>query len=66
QAFTKFRQWITAQQGDLQSVEDPGRLPAARFQREISAPRTGFIAGINAREVGLTAMLLGGGRAKKG
>ena len=65
-AFAKFREWIAAQQGDLQSVDDPGRLPAARFQREIPAPRTGYIAGINAREVGLTSMLLGGGRAKKG
>jgi pyrimidine-nucleoside phosphorylase len=66
QAFSKFREWIAGQQGDLLSVDDPGRLPAARFQREIPAPRTGFIAGINAREVGLTSMLLGGGRAKKG
>ena len=65
-AFAKFREWIAAQQGDLQSVDDPRRLPAARFQREIPAPRTGYIAGINAREVGLTSMLLGGGRAKKG
>jgi pyrimidine-nucleoside phosphorylase len=66
QALTKFREWIAAQQGDLQSVDDPGLLPAARFQRTMPAPRTGYIAGVNAREVGLTSMLLGGGRAKKG
>ena len=66
QAFAKFREWIAAQQGDLQIVDDPGLLPMARFQRVIPAPRTGYVAGINAREVGLTSMLLGGGRAKKG
>jgi pyrimidine-nucleoside phosphorylase len=66
QAFLKFREWIAAQQGDLQSVDDPALLPAARFQRVIPAPRSGYIAGVNAREVGLTSMLLGGGRAKKG
>ena len=66
QAFAKFREWIAAQHGDLRSVDDPGLLPAARFQRAIPAPRSGYIAGVNAREVGLTSMLLGGGRARKG
>ena len=65
QALAKFREWVTAQHGDLQSVDDPELLPKARFQRAIPAPRTGYIAGVNAREVGLTSMLLGGGRAKK-
>ncbi len=66
QALDKFREWIAAQQGALAPVDDPELLPAARFQRVIPAPRTGFVASINAREVGLTSMLLGGGRAKKG
>ena len=66
QALAKFREWIAAQHGDLRSVDDPGLLPAARFQRVIPAPRSGYIVGVNAREVGLTSMLLGGGRAKKG
>jgi pyrimidine-nucleoside phosphorylase len=66
QALAKFRQWIAAQHGDLRSVDDPGLLPAARFQRVIPAPRSGYVVGVNAREVGLTSMLLGGGRAKKG
>jgi pyrimidine-nucleoside phosphorylase len=66
QALAKFRQWIAAQNGDLRSVDDPGLLPAARFQRVIPAPRSGYVVGVNAREVGLTSMLLGGGRAKKG
>jgi pyrimidine-nucleoside phosphorylase len=66
QALAKFREWIAAQHGDLRSVDDPGLLPTARFQRVIPAPRSGYIVGVNAREVGLTSMLLGGGRAKKG
>jgi pyrimidine-nucleoside phosphorylase len=66
QALAKFREWIAAQHGDVRSVDDPELLPAARFQRTIPAPRSGFVAGLNAREVGLTSMLLGGGRAKKG
>jgi pyrimidine-nucleoside phosphorylase len=66
QALSKFRDWIAAQGGDLDYVDDPTLLPTARFIRELPAPRPGFVAGLNAREVGLTSMLLGGGRAKKG
>ncbi|MGC9335693.1 MAG: thymidine phosphorylase, partial [Anaerolineae bacterium] len=65
-AWEKFRAWIEAQGGDLTAVDEPELLPAARFARELPAPRTGYVAGINAREIGLTSMLLGGGRAKKG
>jgi pyrimidine-nucleoside phosphorylase len=66
QAMSKFREWIAAQGGDLDCVDHPDRLPAARSVEEVSAPQSGFVAEIDAREVGLTSMLLGGGRAKKG
>jgi len=65
-AWDKFREWIEAQGGDVGAVDDPEQLPTARFVRDLPAPRTGYVAGINAREIGLTSMLLGGGRAKKG
>jgi pyrimidine-nucleoside phosphorylase len=65
-AWSKFREWIEAQGGDLSVVDDPEQLPTARFIHELPAPRSGYVAGLNAREVGLTSMLLGGGRAKKG
>jgi pyrimidine-nucleoside phosphorylase len=66
QAWSRFRQWIAAQGGDLLYVDNPGRLPRARLRRRLPAPRSGYIAGLNAREVGLVSMLLGGGRAMKG
>lgn len=66
QALAKFREWISAQGGDTEYIDNPERLPAARYVREISSPRSGYVAALNAREVGLTSMLLGGGRAKKG
>jgi pyrimidine-nucleoside phosphorylase len=65
-AWTKFRAWIEAQGGDLAPVDDPALLPQARFVRELKAPQDGYVASLNAREIGLTSMLLGGGRAKKG
>jgi len=65
-AWAKFCEWIAAQGGDVSSVEEPQLLPAARIVRELPAPRNGTVAGVDAQEVGLTSMLLGGGRAKKG
>jgi pyrimidine-nucleoside phosphorylase len=66
QALSKFREWIAAQGGDASYVDDPAGLPIATFVRDLPAPRSGYIAGLNAREVGLTSMLLGGGRTRKG
>jgi pyrimidine-nucleoside phosphorylase len=66
QALSKFRAWIAAQGGDVAYVDDPSRLPAARYVEKVPALRSGYVADLDAREVGLTSMLLGGGRAKKG
>lgn len=65
-AWAKFREWISAQGGDLNLVDDPDRLPRARLIETVTAPHSGYVAGIDAMEIGLTAVLLGAGRAKKG
>jgi pyrimidine-nucleoside phosphorylase len=65
-AWAKFREWIVAQGGDLSMVDNPDRLPRARLVKTVTAPRRGYVAGIDAREIGLTAMALGAGRARKG
>lgn len=65
-ALLKFGDWIEAQGGTRRVVEDYSILPRAQIIEDIAAPRDGFIAGINAEEVGLTVADLGGGRAKKG
>ncbi len=65
-AWAKFRQWIAAQGGDLQTVDDPTRLPRAPLVAPLLAPRSGYVAKVDAREVGFTVVDLGGGRAKKG
>ena len=66
QALAKFRQWIAAQGGDLAAVDEPSRLPQAAIVQDVPAPRAGYVADIDAMEVGLTAMSLGAGRARKG
>ena len=66
EALRKFRDWIAAQGGDLSYVDDATKLPQANLVQEVPAPHTGYVAGLDARAVGLTSMLLGGGRAAKG
>jgi pyrimidine-nucleoside phosphorylase len=65
-AWAKFVEWITAQGGDRTMLADPTLLPQAPLIETVSAPLSGFIAAIDAAEVGKTGVVLGGGRAKKG
>jgi len=65
-AFDKFRAFIKAQGGDVGMVDDPERLPSAPVCRPFLATKSGYLARIDAREVGLTCVALGGGRQKKG
>jgi pyrimidine-nucleoside phosphorylase len=65
-ALHQFRRWIEAQGGDPSVADDPRRMPQAKVVRDVPAPRTGVMAGIDALEVGLTAVMLGAGREKKG
>jgi pyrimidine-nucleoside phosphorylase len=66
QAWRKFRDWIVGQGGDEGYIDNPSRLPQATLVKNLPSPRSGYVAGLDAREVGLTAALLGGGRARKG
>ena len=61
-----FKRLVAAQGGDVTVIENPDRLPKARFVEVVSSPRTGYLREIHARMVGETVVSLGGGRAKKG
>ncbi|MGA9531858.1 MAG: pyrimidine-nucleoside phosphorylase [Anaerolineales bacterium] len=64
--FEKFHELVEAQGGDVSMVDNPERLPTSPLVEEVPAPRAGYIQQINAREVGLTVVELGGGREEKG
>ena len=61
----RFRQIIAAQGGDPRVVDDPDRLPTAPKVEPLKATHAGIITRIDAREVGIGALLLGAGRAQK-
>ena len=64
-ALEKLSQMVTAQQGDGRDVYDTSRLPLAPVQLEVPALESGFVSRIEAEQVGLVSMHLGGGRATK-
>ena len=64
-ALAKLSQMVTAQQGDGRDVYDTSRLPLAPVQLEVPALESGFVFRIEAEQVGLVSMHLGGGRATK-
>jgi len=64
-AWAKFRQLVIAQGGDVSVIDDPSRLPTARLIETVAAPRAGYLSKVDAREIGLSAVDLGAGRATK-
>ncbi|MBM7854697.1 pyrimidine-nucleoside phosphorylase [Desulfohalotomaculum tongense] len=64
-ALEKMREFITAQNGDAGVVDDPGKLPQAKYQEQVLAGDDGYVQAIAADEVGKVAMQLGAGRAAK-
>jgi pyrimidine-nucleoside phosphorylase len=64
-ALRKFAEIVEAQEGDARCLEDPGRLPQPRLRREVHAERSGFLVSLDAGEIGLAAVELGAGRARK-
>ena len=64
-ALEVLRQFITAQGGDASVIDDPTKLPQAKFISEVVAKESGYVSKIEADDIGTAAMLLGAGRATK-
>jgi len=65
-AWRKFRALVAAQGGDVRFVDEPDRLPRAPMVEPIPAPTDGYLQRVNAAQVGMSVVDLGGGREKKG
>ena len=64
-AYEKFIEFVTVQGGKREDVENVERLISVDIIKEIPAPCSGYIEHIQSDEVGIAAMLLGGGRETK-
>ncbi len=63
-ALAKFREIVQAQGGDVAVIDDPTKLPQARWQEPLAAAMGGFVQEVDAMGVALAALRLGAGRAK--
>lgn len=61
----KLRELIESQGGRADVVDHPDMMAQARLIEVVRAPQEGYVAAIDAAEVGMTGVDLGGGRAKK-
>jgi pyrimidine-nucleoside phosphorylase len=64
-ACDRFRQVVRLQGGDPKIVDDPRRLPRARQEARVTAPRSGYVTAIRCEQVGIASAMLGSGREKK-
>ena len=64
-ALKKLAEMVEAQYGDPAAVYDPSLLPQAPVKLEVPSERAGWVGHIEAEDVGLVSMHLGGGRATK-
>jgi pyrimidine-nucleoside phosphorylase len=65
-ALDKLRAFVVAQGGDPAPIDDPTTLYTAPLILPVHAPQSGWVQAIDAREVGLAVVDMGGGRHKKG
>jgi len=61
----KFREIIRLQGGDAEVVDDPARLPRARYTADVLSPAAGYVASTQCEWLGIACMALGGGRERK-
>ncbi|HHT67059.1 MAG TPA: pyrimidine-nucleoside phosphorylase [Erysipelotrichaceae bacterium] len=63
-AFSLFIKMVEAQGGDIDYILNPNKFVLAKNIIPVKAQKDGYIKEINALEIGLASMLLGGGRTK--
>ncbi len=64
-ALEKMKSFITSQGGDVAYIDDPEKLPQAKYKIELPAKASGWIEKMMADKIGLAAMQLGAGRETK-
>ena len=64
-ALKKLAEFVEAQGGDASYVWNPEKFPRTEFIEEIVAMEDGYVAEILTDEIGMTSLVLGGGRETK-
>jgi pyrimidine-nucleoside phosphorylase len=65
QALETFRKMVSMQGGERNAIDDPKRLPRAKYSLDVLCSRSGYVKSIQCESVGTACVILGGGREKK-
>ncbi len=61
-AWQVFKNIMGAQGAKVEALEDVSLLPKAKYTEHVFAPHDGYVSEINVRKLGLSTVVLGGGR----
>ena len=64
-AYALFKKVVAAQGGNPQALDKFELLPNATGMREVTSPRAGYVAAIDAEDIGTASNMIGAGRDKK-
>lgn len=64
-AYNKFKELIQNQGGDASYIENPEKFEKAKYIIPVYAEKTGYVAKLDARTIGIASVNLGAGRIKK-
>ncbi|WP_062532548.1 pyrimidine-nucleoside phosphorylase [Jeotgalibaca dankookensis] len=64
-ALDKLKEFIVIQGGDESIVDNPDKLPQAKFEIQLPAKESGFVSEMTADQIGVASMKLGAGRETK-
>jgi pyrimidine-nucleoside phosphorylase len=65
QGIETLKAMLRSQGGDDSVVDDPDKLPTAKYRIDVPSRASGYVSAIAADQIGTAAMLLGAGRATK-
>lgn len=64
-AFLKMKEWISAQGGNVDYIENTDIFPKTKYAFDVLANDTGYISYMDTEKIGITSVILGAGRASK-
>lgn len=64
-AVDKLKEFIKIQGGNSDIVDNPEKLPQAKYHIKVKCEKSGYIYSMEAEKIGIAAMLLGAGRKTK-
>ena len=64
-AYEKFKEFVGAQGGDINTIDDIALLPQAEYSIEVASDESGYVSSIQCEQVGMASLISGAGREVK-